>query len=330
MNTSTHFPPNRPYLSDAVFDNASKRDQYFRSSKKAGWGSSPRFRSPCSDLPSHLPSLPRPAITTGRKRRLSDTLRNDAKQKTRAASATDELRRQRNRAHQARYKMKQSQLIADLGDSVEFLKEEIQELELKYRLLSYKLPTHTTVWPAAAEFFRLFRHGVEGPGSSTTMPSQKQAQWNFMQHTMALDVTDGVSFGVQAVMENLALQSRCYEEMNLRPLRMDSGPGNSLVVTTRCELVITKNTLCFGFPNLVKDGQWSPLADRMLGSNISIHGSMHFFWDSASGRVARLQWESDLMTPLLRLLGSLEDVAHAFDGARLSPEGLVPPSLHIL
>ncbi|POM67430.1 Hypothetical protein PHPALM_16575, partial [Phytophthora palmivora] len=142
---------------------------------------------------------------------------------------------------------------------------------------------------------------------------------------MADDVTDGMVFGVKAVMENLILQSKCYQDMDLCPLRMDHGPGDSLIVTTTCEFSIAEETLIYGFPNLVNGGL-SPLAEKMLGKKIVVQGSTYFNWDNASGRVTQLQWKTDLLTPMLQLLGSLEDVVQVFDSAKLSPEGLVVKS----
>ncbi|ETL88516.1 hypothetical protein, variant 2 [Phytophthora nicotianae] len=252
-------------------------------------------------------------------------------------SADVELRRQRNRMHQARYKMKQRQLVADLEAAVTHLRQEIQELEIQQRLLSYGLPTTTTIWNIAAEYFRLFRHGTKG---STMVENahiepalnllHSQVQWDFMKTTMAPDVTDGVVIGIDALIESHALQSRCYEAIDLQPLRMDDGPEGLLIVSTQCELTITENMLVCGFPNLVKDGEWSSLADKMLGKKIVIYGSTHFFWDNTRGRVVRLQWKADVMTALLRLLGSLDTVPQVFNGARMSPEGMVKRSLMIV
>ncbi|KAG3072106.1 hypothetical protein PI124_g18610 [Phytophthora idaei] len=133
---------------------------------------------------------------------------------------------------------------------------------------------------------------------------------------MAPDVTDGV---VKALLESIALQSQCYEAIDLQSVRMDDGPDDSLLVTTKCELTITETMLYCGFPNLVKYGKWSALVDKMLGKKIVIHGSTHSFWDHASGRVRRLQWKADILTSLRRLLG-------VFNGARMFPVNILVSS----
>ncbi|POM74395.1 Hypothetical protein PHPALM_8656 [Phytophthora palmivora] len=326
MNTSTLFPPNRQCFSDVVIGTVSQRDQPFRTS----------IIPP--KMIHRFPSLSRTSII-GRKRLYVDAVDSNIEHSkvqkttsTRPAPAADdnakytaeiELRRQRNRMHQAKYKMRQRKLVSGLESSVQNLKQEIQELELHHRFLSYGLSKSTTIWGVAAEFFRLFRHGVKQPmlehESPTSFPYQNYTQWRFMETRMADDVTDGVVFGVKAVMENLILQSKCYQDMDLCPLRMDYGPGDSLIVTTTCEFSIAEETLIYGFPNLVNGGL-SPLAEKMLGKKIVVQGSTYFNWDNASGRVTQLQWKMDLLTPMLQLLGSLEDVVQVFDSAKLSPE----------
>ncbi|KAJ8507692.1 hypothetical protein ON010_g18944 [Phytophthora cinnamomi] len=217
--------------------------------------------------------------------------------------------------------MKQRKLLADLEESIQHLQKDIQELEVQYRLVSYSVPTTSTIWGVTAEYFRLFRHGVKVPITTLPHTSQYQAQCDFIQATMALDVTDGMVFGVKAVMNNLQLQSRCYQEIDTYPVRLDNGPGDSLLATTRSVLTITEGTLTYGFPHLVND--LSPLAARMLGKQVTLHGSVHFVWDAARGRVTQLHWRADLLAAVLGLLGNLEDVERVFDGARISPDGKV-------
>ncbi|ETK81896.1 hypothetical protein F441_12900 [Phytophthora nicotianae CJ01A1] len=168
----------------------------------------------------------------------SDRFDNDA--------SKNERQRQKNRMHQASYKMRQHKLVAGLEDSLKKLKEEIPELESQQRVLSYG-QTNATIWSIAAEYFRLFRHGVKHSVVSTTgkeslltyktpKSSQFQAQWHFMETAMAHDICNGVVSGIQALMDNLIFLSKCYEEFDLRPLRMDNVSENVLNVTTRCEI----------------------------------------------------------------------------------------------
>ncbi|KAL3673993.1 hypothetical protein V7S43_001678 [Phytophthora oleae] len=143
---------------------------------------------------------------------------------------------------------------------------------------------------------------------------------------MAPDVTDGTVCGVDALLKTWALQSLCYDKIDLQPVRLENGPGNALVATTKGTLVINENTLRNAFPNLVSDGRLATLLDKMLGQQLELRGSVQFDWDSASARVTSIVCKADILTPLLRLLGSLDAVAYVFDNARLTPEGRLAPN----
>ncbi|ETP11564.1 hypothetical protein F441_12921 [Phytophthora nicotianae CJ01A1] len=357
MKVSTLFPPNREHVSDVVIGSVILRSEHYYNyyrNDTSEWRtdrcSPTSSSSSAADIKSGLDFIDASRLPgiTGHKRAHTDTLNcrtpySELHQAHAVSSAIDfeakyaaelEFRRRRNRIHKARYKMKQRKLEMDLVESVANLKDEVQELKMQYRLLSYRIPTTTTIWVIAAEYFRLFRHGIKGPvikkepvlTATTTSLTINQAQRHFIETVMADDVTDGVIVGIQAFIDSIALHYQCYDEIDLRPLHMVYGPGDSLVVTTKCELTITDKTLYHGFPNLVKHGKWSFLAGKMLGKKIVINGSMHVARDYGSKRVTRLQWQADLMIPLLRLLGSLEAVARVFNSARLSPNGMVMSS----
>ncbi|OWY91356.1 hypothetical protein PHMEG_00040097 [Phytophthora megakarya] len=144
-----------------------------------------------------------------------------------------------------------------------------------------------------------------------------------MQTMMAEDVTDGVVFGVDAMMESMIFQSKCYTKFEICPLCMEKNDQNSLIVSTISEFTISEDTLYYGFPNLMENGRWPTLTDKMIGNKIVAHGSTLFKWDCVNDRVTQLYHRVDLFTPLLKLLGNLEDVARVFDNAKISPEGLV-------
>ncbi|KAF4130702.1 hypothetical protein GN958_ATG20156 [Phytophthora infestans] len=153
MPHSTLFPPNSRQFSNAVIGSVAQRKVHgystppLRTERKVA-EPHPTFTFSRSGWPADedavLYEIRLPSIT-GHKRLLSHTLSGDTSQsevqKTKAASAYDDLntrytaeiehRRQRNRMHQARYKIRQCKLVEDLQDTVQKLKEEvIPELEL--------------------------------------------------------------------------------------------------------------------------------------------------------------------------------------------------------
>ncbi|ETM00777.1 hypothetical protein L917_02544 [Phytophthora nicotianae] len=239
-----------------------------------------------------------------------------------------ELRRERNRIHQAawqaRYKMKQHKLVTDLEKRIEYLRTEIQELKLQRRLIHCGIPINRNLWGTATEFFRLFRSSVRPPlptGDSTGTQSEYIVQQNFLRATMVADVTDGRVCGVDALLQTWALQSLCYERIDLQPVRLENGPRDSLVAITKGYLVINENTLCYAFPHLVSDSRWSTIAARMLGQQLTLRGSVHFEWDSVNSRVTSIVCKADILTPLLHLFGNLDEVSCVFENARLTPDG---------
>ncbi|POM60183.1 hypothetical protein PHPALM_30994 [Phytophthora palmivora] len=249
--------------------------------------------------------------------------------------AKRDIRRERCRTNQARYRKKQQKYLTNLEVEIEQLQEEIQKLEKNRQVLSFGIPTKETVWKIAAEYFRLFRHGYIAPTTyaeyqTNGIPRRSNAQYEFLQATMSIDVTNDTVRGVDALLENWRLFSLHHTDVQLQLDRLETGPEGSLVATVKYGITITENTLQNLYPHLqVGDGKWCPLAKRLLHQRIKIIGSICFGWDNSSGRVVSLNTKADLLTPMLRLLGSLENVAHVFSGARISLESarILEPSV---
>ncbi|KAF4034604.1 hypothetical protein GN244_ATG13418 [Phytophthora infestans] len=146
---------------------------------------------------------------------------------------------------------------------------------------------------------------------------------------MAPDVTDGNVYGAEAILENWRLMSLNGVDLHFHPKRLEQLATGSLLATTKTTVTITESSLRQLFPHLVLDQDMkedeprrpSSLGARLLNQRLSLCGAVHFDWDSSIGRVARLESTVDLMTPMLELLGSLEDVARVFDKALLTLDG---------
>ncbi|KAG7394317.1 hypothetical protein PHYBOEH_005362 [Phytophthora boehmeriae] len=250
---------------------------------------------------------------------------------TKARTEEDEVerRRQRNRMHQARYKMKQRQLVVDLADDIQKLREEIQQLQVQRHTISYGVPASKTVWSVAAEYFRLFRNGSQLPETAVGATSSRavcavdfQVQRNFLRATMSSDVVGETGCGVEALLETWKMITLLHEDINVQLLRLDQGAAGSLVATTKVTFSINENTMRLAFPHLVsvdEAGNWSPLAAKLLGQQLVVRGAVRLIWDEVSGRMISVQNEADMLTPMLQLLGSLEDVSCVFDNALVTP-----------
>ncbi|KAG7398674.1 hypothetical protein PHYBOEH_010723 [Phytophthora boehmeriae] len=246
------------------------------------------------------------------------------------APRTTKTRRERCRINQARYREKQRKYAQDLDEFIEQLREDIYNLELKRQSIIRCTPTNKTVWNIAAEYFRLFRHGYKAPVMETLPPketndapitSRSHPQLDFLQSTMATDVVDGALNGPEELLKHWRLLSVYHKDVNMQLKRLEGGPDDSLVAIATISLTITENTVRGIYPHLcTKEGGWSLLAKMLLGRSVDLQGSVRFVWDSDSGRVAYLDTKFDLLLPMLRLLGSFENVARVFDGALITPE----------
>lgn len=209
----------------------------------------------------------------------------------------------------------------------------MEKLEQQRHIVSFGIPTRETVWNIAAEYFRLFRHGYIAPmkvseaqsDATTARSRQSHVQLEFLRSAMSINVTDGVVRGVEAILENWRLFTQYHDDMQLQLERLEKGPGDSVLATMTMDITMTENTLRHAYPHLLAS-ESTTLAARMLDERLVVKGSIRFGWDHGSGRVTSLETKMDMLTPMLRLLGSLEDVARVFEDARVTPDGKLAES----
>ncbi|OWY98150.1 hypothetical protein PHMEG_00031154 [Phytophthora megakarya] len=243
--------------------------------------------------------------------------------------ARRDTRRERCRVSQARYRRKQKNYVTDIQAAVTQLGNEIMKLQIDQQMILFGASTKESVWGIAAEYFRVFRHGFIShtalPCSREGMISpQSHVQLKFLQATMSNDVTRGVLRGVHALLENWRLFTMYHSDVQLNLERLDGGPRGSVVATGTTVITITENTLRNLYPHLlIGDAIWTPLARRLLNQRIEMATSICFGWDESSRCVTRLDTKIDMLTPMLRILGSLKILAHVFNGARISLEDVL-------
>ncbi|KAE8880184.1 hypothetical protein PF005_g29477 [Phytophthora fragariae] len=306
----TLFPPNRQRLSDGIVRRVVQRTR-------------PRSLDFFTNAVSGGSSVHQEDDTTGRHLSM-----NEAEVKRVAAEI--ELRRQRNRMHQAKHKMKQQKKMLDLEIGINQLRDEIQQLKLRKEVISAGVRTDTTVWSVPAEYFRLFRNGYKGPMpmpqsstsgvSSALQPRESFVQQDFFIATKAEDVAGDIGFGVECLLENWRQLAMLHEDMEIELLRLDVGADDDLIATLRSATTLSERVLRHGFLHLFENGQWTPLGERLLGKRLVMNGVVNFVWSQEKGRVVSLQYSVDMLTPMVQLLGNLEDVARVFAHANMSPE----------
>ncbi|KAL3659825.1 hypothetical protein V7S43_015127 [Phytophthora oleae] len=220
--------------------------------------------------------------------------------------------RERCRINQARYRERQMKAENTIEDAITKLRSEIEDLKAKSKDSS-RIPTTPTMWTLASEYFRHFNYYVSSPGALGPTAS------TFLHEMMAPDVLVGSLVGVEAALENWRLLTLYFEDVRMELKDMKMPASDTLVAGTTTSVSITNKTLRHAFPHLISDGgKLSPLATRLLGERLVMKGTVLFRWDSSTDKVVKLHSQTDMLTPILNLLNSLEDVSHVFCKARIT------------
>ncbi|KAG7394525.1 hypothetical protein PHYBOEH_005050 [Phytophthora boehmeriae] len=195
------------------------------------------------------------------------------------------------------------------------LQDEVKMLELR----RHDVVSKSNCWSVVVEYFRMFRYGFRSPSDEL---------YGFvlssLRLTMAPDVTDGEICGVDALVGNWKLFSLSFDGVQFELERMERCGAGSLIAITTTTVTISSNSLESLFPHLVSnmtsDTDGAVLATKLLGQRFVMRGSVRFDWDDIHKQVASMQTQADLLTPVLRLLGNLQDVSRVFEGAFVTPD----------
>ncbi|KAE8968258.1 hypothetical protein PR001_g27850 [Phytophthora rubi] len=228
--------------------------------------------------------------------------------------------RERCRVNQARYRKRQLKAEADVQNGIARLRNEIEHLQSRCNDLS-GVPTSRTAWGVTGDYIRHFNYFSAHPGPRYDGASK------FLREIMAPDVVDGSSSGGDTQIETWRRFALYFGDVHVELRGMKIPSDDTLVASTMTTVTITRNTLRYAFPHLNSDGDagtqggdWSPIASRILGQRLVVHGSVLFGWDNTSNKVVRFQTQSNLLTPMLNLLGNLEDVSFIFSKALITPD----------
>ncbi|KAK1940924.1 hypothetical protein P3T76_007631 [Phytophthora citrophthora] len=202
------------------------------------------------------------------------------------------------------------------------LRVEVRKIEQRRSEIMSCIPTKNNVWSVVSEFFHLFRNGI--PQLDLLTPT---VQLDFVRATMAPNVRCGQErCGAEALIDAWCRLSFWFPNVEVKLQRLDKYSDSLLVATITTSLTITERTLCNVFPHLWtntsadKREDTLPLARRLLGERIVLQGSIAFEWDSGYGRVTSIITASDMLTPVRRLVGSLENASRVFEHSLISPD----------
>ncbi|KAK1930298.1 bZIP transcription factor 1 [Phytophthora citrophthora] len=221
-------------------------------------------------------------------------------------------RRDQCRVNQARYRQKQLDRAKAIEDAVQKLRADIPVLELQRNCLLYG--GQQDVWNVVVEYFHTFRFGVPVPlpQDEDTADSvqvfgnaEVKHQLAFLRSCMTEDVNLGERVGVDALMDQWHLHASTFSSLYFHLDKIERTTDRFVSVTAALNVTVSGTTLEKVFP-LLED---QSLGSRLLGQRLQFPCSLCFEWDATVCRVSSLETTMNFMTPLLRVLGNLEDVA---------------------
>ncbi|KAE8884469.1 hypothetical protein PF005_g29250 [Phytophthora fragariae] len=336
MTDSTLFPPNSHWLSDNVIGSVlqrsrpssrslldkrkrafDKHDAGFDADLTARYEQSVQATYQPSDQslthkaqpfsngspPEHKHPLPRGSVrsTSSRRSRYSEI-----------SSEVDALERHRERRRltQIRYRTKLRDRAETLQEEVKELREEVQKLESQKRSKSSRVIANATPWGVVTEYFRLFRYALTAyvPASERCPAAGRKL--------------------LETMLERWRMVSISQPNFEVQVVRLEGGPGGCIFATTRISIVMCDQMLHHTFPNLDESERGRRLAAKLRGQRFEIDDSTVFTWDDTMECMMSVQNKSDVFTPMIRFLGSLEDVVYLFDekNSRLPCRRLLCPS----
>ncbi|KAL4165811.1 hypothetical protein KRP22_014521 [Phytophthora ramorum] len=237
---------------------------------------------------------------------------------TKDETAARVKRRERGRVNQARFRIRRKTFIVNLETRVQLLKQEIQQLQRGHDHIVVGAPTKRTLWVVAVEYFHIFRHGLH------TAEGVHDLDMDFLRSSLASNMTTGTSTGLAVHLRCWRVFTGCFPDIRVELKHLGLCTETSLLAATTTTITITADSLRVLFPHLVYAPNYtrcSELVAKLQGQCLVIQGSVRFDWDKAINRVTGLYVQMDMVSPLLRILGSLEDVSLAFSFARITPDG---------
>ncbi|KAG1713141.1 hypothetical protein DVH05_000864 [Phytophthora capsici] len=209
----------------------------------------------------------------------------------------------RQRIYQRRYRAKREAYRITLENETQQLQNEIQQLKVQR--------TNDTLWAMVAEYFSLLQQSITSRSPLNSLNAVHNAERLVMKRTLH---------------HNNMMMCWClpqyFDHVDVELQQLKRSTRNSLVATTVTSFIITSRTLAKVFPHLCsRDGRrGGAIATKLLDKRIVTRGWMRFERDDTDSRVLRITSQSDLLTPVLDVLRSLEKVAIVFEEALVTPD----------
>ncbi|KAJ8577560.1 hypothetical protein ON010_g1643 [Phytophthora cinnamomi] len=321
MNSAL-YPPNDRWLSDEMVTTVrcrpSAHDRVHTRELAPGFGpANQRITARLDSNSSPRPHAVRDTVPASRVplARYPDTTLLATKHKT--SLYPDEYAQKRKREHrrlvQIRYRKKLKDRAATLDQQVQTLRLEVQKLEFQHKTISPRLIDNTTPWKVVAEYFRLFRYAL-----MACVPISERCKRP--RHANAARIIHPPRFSAANNGAGRDCRERTRGGRNARTLEIHfplatklRGPG--------CAFGEQPGRLS----SRLYEDESHPMrihaALCLSEAHVEILGHTTFVWDSENGRVLSVEGKADVLTPMLRLLGNLDDLAFVFDQALATLQG---------
>ncbi|KAG2987450.1 hypothetical protein PC123_g19431 [Phytophthora cactorum] len=236
---------------------------------------------------------------------------------------TKAANRERHRKNQERYRLRQKKMNIDLDHTIRKLRDEIQYLKSQRTSIYIGNSKHITLQNVVSEYFRVFRRGFVEPDGSR-IPAL-----DYLRLSMAPDLDAGTVLGFEALARNWGVFTKFFRDVRVQLDSVEHTTAHSVVARTTISVTITEVTLrdvflyrgrhsCSGSPDQQERGRH--IAAKLLGQRLVMCGSVSFTWDSSTDQVVGLISQADMVSPLLQLMGNIEDVSNVLSNARVTPE----------
>ncbi|KAL3665159.1 hypothetical protein V7S43_009788 [Phytophthora oleae] len=230
------WPPHRSFMADLIYLGTDETDTAQHSNTGLSCQSKKRTRS----------TKPEDSVRKGKKIKSDD-------------AELEAYHRERRRRNQERYRLRQRKLIEDLDEAIQKLRDEIERLSGQRNSLLCGVSTKETMWSVAAEYFRVFQHGLL---ATDGLPV---AELDFLKATMAADLNANTVYGFEALARNWKVFTLSFKDVQ----RLDQLEDDSLLATTTGHLRL---------PSLPRSAQrytrfWAPklilmTSSRYIGSSL--------------------------------------------------------------
>ncbi|KAF4149142.1 hypothetical protein GN958_ATG01683 [Phytophthora infestans] len=224
-------------------------------------------------------------------------------------------KKQTPRGGPKRYLEQPEALAVFLDITIHFLREEFETLQQRrqhLRSLAHQSQPSHDVWRTVTEYFRLIRHGLHFTSN----------QVEYIRGMTAPNVVFNAEYGPEAIMQHWFFV-KWFGDVHVELKGWEMVDGESIIAVTTTSVTITQHTLRSVFPHLRttdNSDRNRRLAEQLLNQRLAMRGSTCFDWDGATGLVTRMTTQSDMLAPMLQLLGSMKDVSLVFEQALISPE----------